>query len=101
MVDELIATFPKPARTQIAALLSAWELSPMLAKGFKARFSRLSPSERERWVHRTMTEGVYPVKLGFHFLRQLIVLAYASTPKVEEAIGFDYTCRAHDEVLGK
>lgn len=78
-------------------LLAAWDLGPLTARRFMDLFHKLDPEQQAAWVEATHHSKRLDRRLPITFLKQLIYLAYASSPQVEEAIGFDYTCRLEGE----
>lgn len=64
------------------------------------RFSRLDVGARASWV-RTALRSRRPLpRLAGMGVKQLVLLAWASTPEVEEALSFDYHCWRDDEPHG-
>ena len=86
-------------RARIRWFVRAWDLSP-LASAHRKRFSRLSEADQVRWVERCYRSRATWRRLQIAALKQLVFLQWASTPEVEDALGYDYSCRKDDEPRG-
>ena len=98
LLDRQVGRWDGVTKSGIRALLWVWEISPLFTK--RKRFSALSPTERERWV-----AGAYRSRIGawrqvIVALKQLMFIAWASAPEVEDALGFDYRCAKDDQPHG-
>lgn len=100
-VPELIASWIDGAqptlRRRFKLLISAWDLGPVAAWGFMKPFHRLDPNRQVKWIDENHHSRFAFRRAPITYLKQLIYLAYASTPQVEEQIGFDYSCRLDAE----
>lgn len=85
------------ARRTFRLLVSAWNLGPLAAPGFLKPFHRLDREHQEKWVEASHHSKRIDRRLPLTYLKQMVFLAYASNPEIEEAIGFDYTCRLEGE----
>jgi NAD-dependent dihydropyrimidine dehydrogenase PreA subunit len=84
---------------RIAALVRAWDASPLASKHLK-RFTSLSPEAQSEWVESSYRSKVAWRRLLSSALKQLLFIEWASTPAVEDELGYDYRCRRDDEVHG-
>jgi hypothetical protein len=100
-VAERVATWidrsPGPMKNRYRLLIRAWDLGPLFARGYMKRFHRLDPEKQEKWVAATHHSRRLDRRMPVTLLKQLIYLTYASSPEVEKAIGYDYTCRLDNE----
>jgi NAD-dependent dihydropyrimidine dehydrogenase PreA subunit len=92
-------TWDPKVRMRFRTLVRAFEWSPLLSR-HRRRFSRLDARARERWVKAALHSRIGVRRLGARGVKQLVFLAWASTPEVEEAIAFDYHCWRDDEPHG-
>ena len=84
--------------TRVRSLIVAFELGPLLSH--RRRFSSLDRATQKAWVERMYRSRLGWQRLQIAALKQLLFLEWASSPKVEDALGYDYTCRRDDEVHG-
>ena len=80
-------------------IVRLWDWSSLLS-GHRARFGDLDPAAQQQWVERGYRSRTALRRLHLAVLRQLIFLAWASVPEVEDALGYDYRCRRDDEIHG-
>lgn len=88
---------PRVMQNRYRLLIRAWDLGPLLARGYMKRFHKLDPKKQEKWVEATHHSRRLDRRMPVTLLKQLIYLTYASSSQVEHAIGFDYTCRLDNE----
>lgn len=86
-----------PTQRRFRFLVRAWDLGPVFARGFRKPFHRLDPDKQQEWVDATHHSKRLDRRMPITFLKQLVYLAYASSPDVERMIGYDYTCRLDGE----
>lgn len=98
LLERQIARWDRVPRLTIVALVRLWEVSPLLAR--RRLFSSLEPGERERWTRRAYRSRIGAWRQVIVALKQLLYLAWASAPEVEDALGFDYRCAKDDEPHG-
>lgn len=91
-------TWQPRVRARFRALVRIFEWSPLLSR--RRRFSRLTPDERSRFVKSSLRSRSPAARLCATALKQLVLLAWASTPAVEAALSFDYHCWRDDEPHG-
>ena len=80
-------------------IVSAWDLSPVATRA-RARFSSLDRNAQKDWVERCYRSRSALRRLHVAALKQLVFLAWASRPEVEDALGYDYRCRRDDDPHG-
>lgn len=80
-------------------IVRLWDLTP-LASRLRKRFGGLSPDDQAEWLESAYRSRSAVRRLHVAALKQLIFLAWASVPEVEDALGYDYRCRRDDEVHG-
>jgi choline dehydrogenase-like flavoprotein len=98
-IDGRIESWDRGVVAGVKWLLRSWELSP-LASRYRRTFTKLDPAQQREW-----TDASYHSKRGWRrlqvtALKQLIFMEWASSPEVEDALGYDYRCRRDDEVHG-
>ena len=98
LLDRQVGNWDAGARAGVRGLVWVWELSPVLSH--RHTFSSLTRVQRERWVERAVRTRVGAWRQVLAALKQLIYLAWASSPEVEDALGFDYRCVRDDEPHG-
>ncbi|MDQ4095112.1 MAG: GMC family oxidoreductase [Actinomycetota bacterium] len=98
LLERQIARWDRVPRSVIVALVRLWDLSPLLA--YRKRFSSLDADGRERWTRRAYRSRIGAWRQVIVALKQLLYLAWASAPEVEDALGFDYRCAKDDEPHG-
>jgi NAD-dependent dihydropyrimidine dehydrogenase PreA subunit len=79
-------------RTRVRWLIRAWDLSTVASRHGK-RFGSLDERAQARWLERSYRSKSAVRRLHVAALKQLVFLAWASTGAVEDALGYDYTCR--------
>lgn len=98
LLDRQVSGWDPSSRAGVRLLVWTWELSPLPT--LRRRFSSLPAEERERWVERATRTRVAAWRQVLVALKQLVYLAWASTPEVEDALGFDYRCVRDEEPHG-
>ena len=98
-LDEQVGGWSPEARAGVRLLVRTWEWNPLLSSHLK-RFSRLSRASQRDWIDRANHSKLIARRLQLVALKQLLTLAWASSPEVEDALGFDYRCRRDDEPHG-
>lgn len=98
LLDRQVGAWDRGSRTGIRALLTVWEMAPLFF--LRKRFSSLSPEARDRWVAHSYRSRVGVWRQVIVALKQLVYLAWASAPDVEDALGYDYRCAKDDEPHG-
>lgn len=99
-IDSWTEAFSPRMRRRFGLLVSAWDTGPVLAKGYLRRFHRLPPERQESWVAAAYRSRRLDRRMPISYLKQIIFLAYASSPEFEERVGYDYTCRLDGEPHG-
>jgi len=87
-IERWIGDFAPASRRAVRAMLVGYELTPLLSR-WLARFSRLSPAQRAAWVEASTRCRSRPRRESFSALQTIVQIAYASHPRVAEAIGHD------------
>lgn len=98
-MQEQTAYLTPAVATRLAWILRLWDWSPLLSR-HRSRFGRLDPVSQARWVERGYRSRSALRRLHVAALKQLVFLAWASVPEVEDALGYDYRCRRDDEIHG-
>jgi choline dehydrogenase-like flavoprotein len=99
LLAEHLATWDATARSGAVSLVTAWELSPLASRRPRT-FSRMSEQAREEWVARNQRSRFASRRLLLQALKQLVFIAWACAPEVEEAMGYDYRCARDNEPHG-
>jgi choline dehydrogenase-like flavoprotein len=99
LLEKHVGEWESVARSGVLSLVIAWELSPLASRHPKI-FSRLSPEQQEEWVARNQRSRFASRRVLLQALKQLVFLAWASTPEVEDALGYDYRCARDNEPHG-
>jgi choline dehydrogenase-like flavoprotein len=92
-------TWQPKVRIRFRALVRAFEWSPVLSKHHR-RFSKLAEKDRAPWVQASLRTRHPLRRLTAMGVKQLVLLAWASTPEVEAALEFDYHCWRDDQPHG-
>ena len=90
-VDAAVASFDPVVRRRFRRLLGLWEWLPVLSRHVRP-FSRLSLPARTAFCERASRSHSALRRQPFTFLKLVCLNQWASTPPVEEAIGFTYSC---------
>ncbi len=98
-LEERMEWWHPRTRAGVRSLLRAWEWGPLLSR-FRKPFSRLSSRDRAAWLEDCYRSRLTARRLHVAALKQILFLVWASTPEVEDALGYDYRCRADDEPRG-
>ena len=94
-VDAAIATFDPVVRKRLEMLLRIWEWLPVFSRNLRP-FSRLSPQARTAVLERASRSRSAAWRQPFTFLKLVCLNQWASTPPVEEALGYTYSCVTRD-----
>jgi hypothetical protein len=86
-IDRYIARVDGPQRTLIRLLLQAVEHAPWVFGPRPARFTRLSPAEREIVLRRMSVSRIYFRRVMFLSLRVMLTMAYLANVDVARRIG--------------
>lgn len=100
-IEGYLSLMPLGLRSRVSMLVGLFDISPALAFGFLKPFHRLGPRKQEAWVERLRRSSALPLKMPLVYLEQLILMSYASAPEIEQAIGYDYSCRRDGEAHGR
>lgn len=82
-MDEQLAAWDPPARAGVGWMLLVLELSPLLSR-HRRRFTKLDDAAALKWFGAGLHARVGPVRMSFMALKQLVFLAWASAPDVED-----------------
>ena len=99
LLESQLASWELTARAGALSLVTAWELSPLMSRRPRT-FSRMNDEEQQTWVHQSQRSRVAARRLVLQALKQLVFLAWACTPEVEDALGYDYRCARDNEPHG-
>jgi choline dehydrogenase-like flavoprotein len=98
-LEERASSWNPAVRARVRWLIRAWELSSVVSS-YRKPFTKLTHAQQEEWVERCYRSRRAARRLHIAALKQLIFLTWASTPIVEDALGYDYRCRRDDEPHG-
>ena len=90
-VDAAMATFDPPVRRRFERLVQLWEWLPVFSRYLRP-FSRLPLASRTAFCERASRSHSALRRQPFTFLKLVCFNQWASTPPVEEAIGYTYSC---------
>ena len=90
-VGAYLAHLTPATRTQLRALLRAWEAGPLASRHLRP-FSRLSPSARMAWVEQCAASRAPWRRLPLTLLRMICLAAFCADPRVEAALGYQHGC---------
>ena len=94
-VDAYAASFDPSVRKRFELLLRVWEWLPVFSRHLRT-FSRLSQQSRAAFCERASRSHSALRRQPFTFLKLACLNQWASTPPVEEAIGYTYSCVTRD-----
>ena len=94
-VDAGAGRYDPAVRKRFERLLQLWEWLPVFSRHLRP-FSRLSPRSRAAFLERASRSHNAMRRQPFTFLKLACMNQWASTPPVEEAIGFTYSCITRD-----
>lgn len=94
-IDVAAADFDPVVRKRLGSLLTVWEWLSVFSR-YVRPFSRLSLQARTAYCERASRSRTALVRQPFTFLKLACFNQWASTPPVEEAIGFTYSCVTRD-----
>ena len=94
-VDVAVGRFDPVVRKRFSRLISLWEVLPLFSRSLRP-FSRLSPAGRVAFTERAARSRSAIRRQTFTFLKLVCFNTWASTPPVEEALGFTYSCVTRD-----
>jgi gluconate 2-dehydrogenase subunit 3-like protein len=100
-LEGLLGHWPQRSLRRFKALITAWDLGPLSARGFLKPFHMLGRDKQERWVELVHHSPRIDRRMPFSLLKQVVMLAFAASPAVEEKVGYDYTCRRDGEPHGR
>ena len=87
-IERWIASFSPSSRQAVRAMLIGYNYSPLLSRHLRP-FTRLSPADRSAWVDASGNRRFRARREAFSGLQTLVQIAYASHPRVAQAIGYD------------
>ncbi|HYV57416.1 MAG TPA: GMC family oxidoreductase [Candidatus Nitrosopolaris sp.] len=90
-VGAYLAHLTPATRTQLRALLRAWEAGPLASRHLRP-FSRLAPSARTAWVEQCAASRAPWRRLPLALLRMVCLAAFCTDPRVEAALGYQHGC---------
>lgn len=101
MIESWWQGFPRRERRRVNLLITAFDWGPVTSTRFRRRFHRLSDEKKERWVAMAQRSPKLRQRMPLGFLKQFVFLAYASSPEIENRLGYDYTCRLDGQEHGR
>jgi choline dehydrogenase-like flavoprotein len=90
-VDAAVAGFDPAVRKRVGSLLTLWEWLPVFSRYLRP-FSRMPVASRTRFTERAARSRSAIRRQPFAFLKLICLNQWASTPPVEEALGYTYSC---------
>lgn len=87
-VERWIASFSPSSHQMIRAMLVGFDLTPLLSRRLRP-FTHLSDTEQAEWVETSARSTNRARRETFNGLQTIVQIAYASHPRVAEAIGYD------------
>lgn len=87
-IERWLTTFSPASRQAVRAMLVGFDLTSLLSRRVRP-FHRLAAAERGRWVEESAECRLRARREAISGLQTLVQLAYASHPRVAEAIGYD------------
>jgi choline dehydrogenase-like flavoprotein len=94
-VDAALATFDPIVRKRFSRLIGLWDWLGLFSRYLRP-FSRLSPQAQAASCDRASRSRSPVHRNTFTFLKLMCLNQWASTPPVEDAIGFTYACVTKD-----
>ncbi|MEX2554619.1 MAG: GMC family oxidoreductase N-terminal domain-containing protein [Actinomycetota bacterium] len=94
-VDAALATFDPIVRKRFSRLIGLWDWLGLFSRYLRP-FSRLSPQAQAAFCDRASRSRSPVHRNTFTFLKLMCLNQWASTPPVEDAIGFTYACVTKD-----
>ena len=94
-VDAAIGTFDPIVRRRFGRLLTLWEWLAVFSRYLRP-FSRLPEGARAAFCERAARSRSPLHRNTFSFLKIMCLNQWASTPPVEDAVGFTYACVTQD-----
>lgn len=94
-LEHRIGSWEPAVRIRFRLLVRSFEWSS-LASRHRRCFSKLGEGGRAEWVKAALRSRWPLRRLGALGVKQLVMLAWASTPEAESALGFDYHCWHED-----
>jgi choline dehydrogenase-like flavoprotein len=94
-VDVAVGAFDPVVRKRLELLLRVWEWLPVFSRNLRP-FSRLSLQARTAVCERASRSRSAVWRQPFTFLKLICLNQWASTPPVEEALGYTYSCVTRD-----
>lgn len=91
ILDRYLARMAPATRTQIRALLRAWEAAPLASRHLRP-FSRLSPAARATWVAGSQATHAPWRRIPLLLLKTLCLTAFCADARVEAALGYTHGC---------
>jgi len=85
--ERSLAVLPRSVRWQARGLMRALEWEPVLRYG--ARFSRLTPSDRQAFLTGMATSSLYSRRLMVHGAKQLLAMATYQQEPAWKLMGYD------------
>ena len=87
-LDRWLSSFTPSARRMVRAMVVGFELSPLLSRRPRL-FHQLDDRARSAWCAASDRARFRPRREALQGLQSLVQMAYASHPRVAEAIGYD------------
>ena len=87
-IEGWVSSFSPASRRSVRAMLFGFDLTPLLSRRIRP-FHRLSAADRAAWTDGSAHCRLRPRREAFSGLETLVQIAYASHPRVADAIGYD------------
>lgn len=98
-LQEQVAYLSPKVVGRLKLLVRLWEWTPLLSR-HRSSFSTLGAAEQSAWLEGAYRSRAAVRRLHVAALKQIVFLAWASVPEVEDALGYDYRCRRDQEAHG-
>lgn len=98
-LDDQLASWDPPARAGVGWMLVVLEMSPLFSR-HRRRFTKLDDEAALKWFGAGLHSRVGALRMSFMALKQLVFLAWAAAPEVEDELSYDYRCARDDEPHG-
>ena len=87
-IERWLAAFTPASRRTVRAMLAGFDITPLLSRAPRT-FSHLPQGRRAEWIDASAHSPLRPRREAFAALQTLVQIAYASSPAVARAIGYD------------
>ncbi|MHB8511948.1 MAG: GMC family oxidoreductase N-terminal domain-containing protein [Actinomycetota bacterium] len=93
-VDAIFGTLDTEVQRRITKMISLIENAPRATKAH--RFSKMPAEQASAWIEKALQSRVSQLRNAATTLKSLIANEFASTPTIEQQIGYSYSCETKD-----